>query len=213
MLLMDEHLHFQADWHRADWPALLSSLTACALHWFKTEGCLEADSVLPGTGVSAADLVYDTVVKLVAEESVRWRPQSADEDLFPFLLRVIHRDFLDLVKQGRAYKRTVIADANNRSEAGFDLKEIPAAANSFEPAEAAALAKKLHTILGDDAELKEYVTAWLVNGLEKRADIAYSLGISLQEVTNRKRRLIYKLKPWRRMFAKTQTGGKKANHG
>lgn len=207
---MDEHPHSQVDWHRADWPALLSRLTACALHWFKDEGCLEADSVLPGTGVSALDLVYDTVVKLIEDEGVCWRPQSADDDLFPFLLTVIHHDFLDLVKQGRAYKRTVITDANNRSEAQLELGNIPVSANSFDPAEAAALAKKLHTILGDDTELKEYVTAWLVKGLEKRADIAYSLGISLQEVTNRKRRLIYKLKPWRRMFAKAQTGGRKA---
>ena len=158
--------------------------------------------------MAAVDLAYDTVLKLLAED-VRWVPPSPGADPFPFIRVVMRHDFLDLVKQGREYKRTTVIDAGVN---GDEFEEPAQQKAVIFAGDTAALVKKLHALLGDDVELKEYVTVWLVHGLEKRADIAYSLGVSEQEVTNRYRRLLYKLRPWRRVFTRPPIG-EKEKHG
>jgi DNA-directed RNA polymerase specialized sigma24 family protein len=205
---MDAPHSSQVDWQQIDWQPLLSKLTACALRWFRMEGCYEADSVLPGTGMSAVDLVYDTVLSVLADDATA-RLVAVGGDPFPFILTALRHNFLDLVKQGREYHRTLITDAANDSRANGEVERDVCDADGFALVGAAVLVRKLHVILGNDAELKDYVSAWLLKGLEKRADIAYHLGVSEQEITNRKRRLIYKLKPYKRMFVEPQAREKK----
>lgn len=204
---MGEPRYAQVDWRQVDWNALRSKLTACALRWFRAEGCHEADSVLPGTASSAIDLACDVVAHVLAREDAD-RLTAPGGDPFAFLLTAMRHDFLDLVKQGREYKRTIIFDEGGEQGGRYESVASSRQPDAFAHADAAVLVRKIHLLLGDDVELKEYVTAWLLNNLDKRADMAYHLGVSEQEVTNRKRRLIYKLKPYARTLTGSRAGEK-----
>lgn len=207
-MVVNESRSSQVDWQQVDWHVLLSKLTACGLRWFRLENCHDADAVLPGTGISAVDLVYDAIVHVLNSE-VGSRLVATDGNPYPYILTVMRHDFLDLVKQGREYRRTVIADESEGCHAENLFEDALDRPDAYALSDAASLVRKLHLILGSDIELKEYVTAWLMDGLDKRADIAYHLGVSEQEITTRKRRLIYKLKPYAQAFAGVQAGGKR----
>ncbi len=184
-------------------PALLARLTACALTWFEQENCYNSDDMLPGTGQSAKDLAYNAVLEVLSKPEI-WRPKTPDEDPFPLLVTIMRHDFLDLVRADREYKRVDILDIHTDESNKGGLDQIPDATDGYCSAEAAALAKSLRPLVGDDPELTDYLDAVLVFGKEKREDIAELLDITPQEVTNRKRRLQTKLEPWRQSLHQTK---------
>lgn len=101
-----------ADFGAIQWSRLLKRLTACAAKWFLQEGCIGEESVLPATGKSAKELAFDTVSEFI-NGRIEWRPkssESADVELYLLLRKVMRHDFLDLVKSGRAYRRTDVLD-------------------------------------------------------------------------------------------------------
>jgi DNA-directed RNA polymerase specialized sigma24 family protein len=162
--------------------------------------------MLPGTGMSAGDLVADTIANLIT--SGRWRQSSPSGDLFPLAFRMMYNDFLDLIDR-EEYKRTLITNSIDGDHNPQDLENLPSSSAGMETAEAVSLVNSLERLLGHDKRLKAYLEVWLIEGLESRADIAYALGISEQEVTNIRRRLTYKISLLERVFANVRPHSRK----
>jgi hypothetical protein len=178
-----------------DWVSLNRRLLACAVRLFKGQGCYGPDSMLPNTGMCARDLAAKTIVELLKDD--QWQSTSQNSDPFPFALIMMKRDFLDLVKRPE-FKRTVIIESD---DAGFGQQETGSSCisnNGFEAVENAAFVESLKRILRPDSMMAGYLEAVVVKGLSKRTDIAYELGLTEQEVTNIKRKLIYKARLIRR---------------
>jgi hypothetical protein len=205
----------ETDFNDIQWDRLLKRLTACAAKWFLQEGCSGKESVLPATGKSAKELAFDTVSEFI-KGRIQWRPtcgESADFELFLLLRKVMRNDFLDLVKEGRAYKRTDVLDPSTDGndawgeyDKGPTLDNLRADSESgFSSLNAAVVARRVLPLLQEDHELVDYVNAVLVQGCLKREDIATCLQISHQEATNRQRRLRKKLASWKRGIERSNT--------
>lgn len=198
---------------------LVKQLVACASKWFVEENCLDSDDMLPGTGKSATELAYDTVGRFIEGEVRIFDRDPAHlghADVFRVLRRVMRNDFLDLVKPRRAYKRTDIYDVVSTSSAAVDedpnrspsLDEIASYEESdFEALELHSVEQRVFEAISDDLQLKEYVRTVLREGCVKREDIAEHLGITLQEATNRRRRLRDRLGEWRTKVSSDSRSG------
>ncbi len=190
-----------------NWSLLLKRLISCAAKWFLQEGCSGHEAVLPATGKSAKELAFDTVAEFIKGD-IEWQPKSdasAQLELFVLLRKVMRHDFLDLVKEGRAYKRTDVLDPSADEKEGWGeysrertLNDLPAGDEKFYSLNAALVARRVLPLVQGDRELEDYIDAVLRGGCLKREDIAAFLRISPQEVTNRQRRLRLKLSSWKR---------------
>jgi hypothetical protein len=205
----------ETDFTDIQWDRLLKRLTASAAKWFLQESCSGEESVLPATGKSAKELAFDTVTEFI-KGRIEFRPtskESADLELVLLLRKVMRHDFLDLVKEGRAYKRTDVLDPSTDGddawgeyEKGPTLDKLPAdSEKGFSSLNAAVVARRVLPLVLDDHELVDYVKAVLVEGCLKREDIATCLQISHQEATNRQRRLRKKLASWKRGIERSNT--------
>ena len=192
---------------RINWSRLLQRLTSCAAKWFLEEGICGRDDMLPATGKSPKDLVFDTVTDFI-DGKIKFRAKSAEsyeKDLFHLLRTAMRHDFLDLIKSGD-YDRTDVIDAVRGDDGepfGYVspvLEELhdSAGCDGFYSLESAVIARRVLPIINDDPELKEFVEAVLCLGCWKREDVASALDITPQEVTNRKRRLDVRLASWYR---------------
>jgi DNA-directed RNA polymerase specialized sigma24 family protein len=184
-----------------DFDALLSRLFAAAQALFARQGLKGNASILPGTGKSAEDLVLDTVQEFIRGKNVEWRPKSTDEDPFPLLLVVMRRDFLDLVKKGRAHKRTKVVDSLEEEEnRGSIEQEVVDTEEIFSQAEGDDLTKeRVYSLVAGDKELEEYIEAILeLDLIRKPKELAEFLGITSDQVRLRQRRVRTKLAGWHR---------------
>lgn len=191
-----------------NWSLLLRQLTACAATWFLEEDCRNDEDILPATGKSAKDLVFDAVSEF-SEGKIEWKPKSlktAHGELYWLLRRVIRNDFLDLIKNGRAYKRTKVLDTHrsigeeaNEFSHTLTLDELPDDESKIENTiDAAILSRCVLPLVAGEKELEDYINAVLQAGCFKREDIAAYLNVSPQEVTNRQRTLRVRLASWKR---------------
>jgi DNA-directed RNA polymerase specialized sigma24 family protein len=190
MPLMNAASTDQINLRGIDWLSLNRRLLACALRWFKERGCSGPDSMLPGTGMSAKDLAADTIMELVKRD--QGHTTSSSEDPFPFALKMMKNDFYDLVKSAE-FKRTLIVETTDVDSSQEEIDSYYVSNTGFEAAEAAALVESLLRILRPDPKMKAYLETWLIKGISRRTDIADEMGVTEQEVTNIKRRLLYKL--------------------
>lgn len=200
---------------RVDLLLLVKRLTACAAKWFLQEGCSGEESILPATGKSAQELAFDTAMKFIKSE-VELRPtseESAEIELYRLLRRVMRNDFLDLVKEGREYKRTKVLEPSDGGESAWGkhgnkptLADLPGdAEEGFYSLNAAIVARRVLPLVKGDAELENYVDAVLRGGCTKREDIATYLGITVQEVTSLRKKLRIKLAPWKQSLDAAMT--------
>jgi hypothetical protein len=203
------------DFPEIQWGLLLKRLTSCAAKWFLQEGCSGDESVLPATGKSAKDLAFDAVTEFI-KGGIAWTPNSdrdADFDLYLVLRKVMRHDFLDLVKEGRPYKRTDVIDpSSSENEASGErvnarvLKDLSSDTdNQFYSLNAALVARRIQPLVQGDQQLVDYVRAVLESGCLKREDIASFLKISAQDVTNLQRRLRKRLASWKQSVELAQT--------
>jgi DNA-directed RNA polymerase specialized sigma24 family protein len=183
-----------------DFDSLLSRLLTAAQALFARQG-LEGDaSLLPGTGTSAEDLVLDTAQAFIKGEKVEWRPKNPDEDPYPLLLVIMRHDFLDLVKKGRAYKRTKVVDSiEEEGHRGSIEQEVVDAEELFSKAEGDVVTKeKIYSLVAGDKEIEEYVEAILELGLRKPKELAEFFGITTDQLRLRQRKARTKLAGWHR---------------
>jgi DNA-directed RNA polymerase specialized sigma24 family protein len=183
---------------------LLPALVAVAKKLFLQECISARDDVLPGTGKSARGLAFDAVTEFI-EGGMKFRPRSAEtyeKDLFNYLRKAIHNDFLDLIKS-HDYQKTEVIDAT-RVEDGKQravvLEEMgaPGSEAEFYSLGCAALARKLLPLVADEPDLKEVLEAILCFGVTKREDIAAIIDKTPQEVTKRMNRMRVRLASWHR---------------
>lgn len=179
---------------------LVTELRGVAIRLFEERGCFGEFTVLPGTGKCAADLVADTVGNLLIEGY--WYPGTGGEDPFPIAYRMMYRDFLDLIKsKGYTETQTIARD---------DVEQLRSPRSDAEQKQAEAeltLASYRRPLENDPQALK--LLELHLGGVEKRADQARLMKIPEQEVTNIKKRLIYKIHRWEQSFGPTRISGKK----
>lgn len=107
--------------------------------------------------------------------------------LLPLLKKALYHDFLDL-KKSASRRTTVIlaAKENEDGEAVGGLESLPAE----EELQPDVLFREIvYKAIGDDQELFDCVFAILECGAVMPADIAALLGVSTDEVENRRKRL------------------------
>lgn len=184
-----------------DFDSLLSRLLAAAQALFARQGLKGNASILPGTGESAEDLVLDTVQAFIKGEKVEWHPKNPDEDPYPLCLVVMKRDFLDLVKKGRAHKRTKVVDSLEEEEnRGSIEQEVLDIEEVFRQAEGDAVTKeRIYSLVAGDKELEEYVEAILeLEFIKKPKELAEFLSITTDQLRLRQRKARTKLAGWHR---------------
>jgi hypothetical protein len=159
---------------------LLARLTATAFKWQAQRGL-----VLQGTGSSADDLAQTAILEVLRKESL-WKPEASEEELFKILLKIMWRDFLDLIKS-----------ASYTTQVGFhEIPETPDPTDDYISAEAAILASQLYPLVGDAPALKDYIDAVLMFGYTKREDIAAFLQITPRDASDRRAKLRVLLASW-----------------
>jgi DNA-directed RNA polymerase specialized sigma24 family protein len=150
------------------------------------------DRVLEGTGKSPADLAGDVIVQLL-QGKIRY---DGRRSLLPLLKKALYHDFLDL-KKSAGRRTTVILEATGsengkRAERGLD--SLPAEEES--PPDV-LFRQTIYEAIGDDQELKDYACAILECGAGRPADVASLIGVTTDEVENRRKRLRRVLAPVR----------------
>jgi DNA-directed RNA polymerase specialized sigma24 family protein len=170
----------------ADWPDIIRRLTFLSMGLFKGIGLLGPDAVMRGLGVSPEDLAYGTVAKVLADE-VRYRKDKGP--LLPFLILVLKRDFIDLLRQ-KAWLTTDIIDGDERRNpqedgtVGLDsLDSNDSVMPDF------ILRKRIMKQVKDDQQLVDYTIAALEMNVTKPADFADLLSTTVTDIQNRKKRL------------------------
>lgn len=180
-----------------DFDSLLSRLYVVAQGLFARQGLKGHSSILSATGKSAEDLVLEVVTSFIVGEKLEWRPKRPDEDPFPLLVTVLKHDFLDLVRGGRAHKRTVVVGSLQEKEdlgGGYPDQAV----QIHMKAEDLVTKERVYDLVKGERQLQEYVEVVLELGLTKPKDIAEFLGISSDQVRNRQRRLRTRLARWHR---------------
>jgi hypothetical protein len=173
-----------------DWESLLKRLTAVALGLFGDRQCRGDEAVLPGTGVSAKDLVYGAILEFLKKEP-QYRVKS-DEDRFRLIVTIMKRDFFDLVKPRREHSRTVILDEEHDGGLSRKLANQQDSKEVFASADAASEAKKLYHLAEGEKELIDLIDAAAEFGHLKKEDIAYLLGVTPDQLTNMQKKLRYR---------------------
>lgn len=173
-----------------DWESLIKRLTAVAFGWFYDRRCSDDESVLPGTGVSARDLAYNAILEFLKDEG-KYNPKS-DEDRFRLIYTIMWRDFIDLVRKGRAHDRTVILDAAIAADGRSEFENLPDSRDDFASAEAASVARSLYPLTDGDPQLKNLIDAVAMFDCRDRDEQADMLGVTPAEITNMKKRLKYR---------------------
>ena len=172
------------------WESLIKRLTAVAFGWFYDRRCSDDESVLPGTGVSARDLAFNAILEFLKNEG-QYNLKS-DEDRFRVIYTIMKRDFIDLVRKGRAHDRTLILDAAVDANGRSEFENLPDTRDDFASAEAASVARSLYPLTDGDPQLKNLIDAVAMFNCCDRDEQADLLGVTPTEVTNMKKRLKYR---------------------
>jgi len=188
-----------------DWESLLKRLTAVALSLFGDRKCRDDEAVLPGTGLSAKDLVYGAVVEFLKKQA-NYRIKS-DEDRFGLIVTILKRDFLDLVKRGREHSRTVILDSEHDGELSAKLANKEDPENVLERVEAQSEAKLLYHLAEGEKQLIDFIDAAAEFGHLKKEELASLIGVNVHELTNMQKKLKYRRARPHRHPKKTSKGG------
>jgi hypothetical protein len=157
-------------------------------------------TVLRGNAFSPQDLVHEALTKFIIK-NVDWQPlhpENPQADMFRFVRRIVHNGFLDLVKDGRAYKRTQSSGDIEIEEGLEGFKEDSISDVLIRDLTDAEIAERAYGFVKGEPELLEYLRCVLQEGITKRSRVAQALNISLAEATRRRDRLQTRLTPLKR---------------
>lgn len=144
---------------------------------------LRADRVIEGTGLSPADLANETILQLLRGKIA----YDGRRPMLPLLKKALYHDFLD-AKKSAARKTTVIL-VEKESDEGDVVGGLESLAAPDEPQPDVLFRKVVFEAIGSDRELQDFACAVLELKASKPADIASLLGITTDEVENRRKRL------------------------
>ena len=188
---------------RIDWGNLLMRLTSAAKKLFRQGGC-DPNQDLPGTDVSAEVLALDAAIEFFEGEKVKWKPKSIDDDPFPLIMTVMRHNFIDIVRSaGHRRARLLEPLTDEEGASAFEhlatsdsnIGKLLANPSGFTDVEARILADEMaeefYVYADGDQDLKDVIDAVIYGECRKRREIADLLTISVQEVTDRWKRLRY----------------------
>jgi hypothetical protein len=197
---MDEH---DPRFTHVDLSSLLEDLFAYAKSLFDPSKFGGDDPILTGAGKSPKDLVHEALTEFIIKKT-EWCPpaESAQAQLFYYVRRMIKNDFLDLVRDGRAHKRTDIIGATRLSGVG-DSSDEPATedgsgASLTQGLNDDEIVRRAYKAVDKEPDLVEYLDAVFRDGYTKRSQVASEIGIDLPEATRRRDRLKTRLTPLKR---------------
>jgi DNA-directed RNA polymerase specialized sigma24 family protein len=116
-------------------------------------------TVLRGNAFSAQDLVHEALTKFIIK-NVGWQavhPENPQADMFRFVRRIVHNGFLDLVKDGRAYKRTQSSDDIEIEESPEGFEEDSISDVLIRDLTDAKITKRAYESVKGEPELIEYL--------------------------------------------------------
>ena len=164
-----------------DWEDLLRRLTVYSVFLYRV------DRVMAGTGKSPADLAGDVIVQLLAGRIA----YDGRRTLLPLLKKALYHDFLDVKKSAERRTTTILETGLDAAgEVAGGLEALPA---TEVPQPDVMVRESTYQAIGDDASLRDFACAILECGASTPADIASVLGISTDEVENRRKRIRRKL--------------------
>lgn len=170
---------------------LTERLSAVALRLFREKGCNSIEDVLPGTGISAIQLVTNTIDDLI--ERGHWVPGTEQKDPFPMAYTALKRDFLDLKL---VFENTSISDNIDK-----DYKTQMRDRSHLIDQESPALwIHSLKRYLRNDPQAIRLLELQLEEGIEANPQLAEILGLTIQDVINIKRRIVSKALIWKRLW-------------
>ena len=168
-----------------DWSDVFRRLIVYAVFLYR------ADRLMQGTGKSPADLAGDVIVQLI-QGKIRY---DGRRPLLPLLKKALYHDFLDL-KKSAGRRTTVIMEATERENGKIagGLDSLPAEEESQPDV---LFQQAVYEAIGDDQEVEDYACAVLECKATTPADIASLIGVTTDEVENRRKRLRRVLAPVR----------------
>jgi hypothetical protein len=198
---MDEH---DPRFSNVDLGSLLEDLFDYAKSLFDPSKCGGDDPSLTGAGKSPKDLVHEALTEFIIKKT-DWCPpaESAQAQLFYYVRTMIKNDFLDLVRDGRAHKRTDIIGATQRHRGDGDSSdELPSEDVSFrnltQDLNDDEIIRRAYKAVEGEPELAEYLDAVFRDGHTKRSKVASEIGIGIPEASRRRDRLKTRLTPLKR---------------
>jgi len=160
-----------------DWYDVQRRLTAYAIFLYRI------DKLMEGTGKSATDLVGDVIVQLL-QGKIRC---DGKRPLLPLLKKALYHDYLDM-KKSAGRRTTVILETQEKGsgEMTVGLDSLP---TTEDPPPDVLFRQSVYEAIGDDQGLRDYAYAILECGAATPADIASLLGVTTDEIENRRKRL------------------------
>jgi DNA-directed RNA polymerase specialized sigma24 family protein len=184
---------------------LLQRLTLYAYSLF---GCFPDplfEPVLRFHGESPEDLAIATVTRLLDpdDHTVRWKPSygvMTRESLLAFLKTVLLHDFIDMKKKGMYKASIYLPLLSDNQEGGSSEMTLDDFISKLESPEASAIRKEqrehLLSKFSNEPELQELLTVQLdPDGYQAytNKELAALLNTSVDEIENRKKRLMNRL--------------------
>ena len=173
-----------------DFEELGVRLASYGLHVFAEFGIGGQSATISGVGLSVEDFVWK-VLSEYAEGKLAYDARRGE--LFSLLAKALRNDIIDaLRKAAHTFEeaRSPLTRKNTSENEPPALDELPMSGKSLDSVLAEdSYRERLLEIFVEEAELAEVVRAVLDLGLAKPREIAASLGISVPEFQNRKKRL------------------------
>lgn len=164
-----------------DWNSLVLRLTQAAIRFVNKN----EDFVVSGVGSSIEDYVIEAVTTLF-DKFDTYDLRNEDE-CFAMAKTIMEHDYLDSIKSS-SHKTTEIYVSEDKTK---QFEELPSNTNGFEKLEKDLFARKYYEFANEEKDLKEVIDAVVYcDELEPR-NIGNLLGVTAQEINNRKRRLQY----------------------
>lgn len=178
-----------------DWGRLLVRLMPVAKKMFSQSG-FNPEQSLPGTDVSAEVLVNSSAMEFFeACQKGKWKPTNPDADPFPMAYRIMHNNFIDLVRSASHKRADLVVPTTDESGLSIidDLPALDQALNrllakpviGLADIDAKLLAETFYPYAEGRQELIDVIDAVIYCQCRKPSEIAEWLEISSQEVTDR----------------------------
>jgi DNA-directed RNA polymerase specialized sigma24 family protein len=165
-----------------DWNRLVLRLTSAAIRFIGER----EDFVVSGVGNSIEDYVIEAVTTLF--DKFHGYNLKGDDDCFALAKTMMERDILDSKKSSSHKTTDIFFDSEDRANS---LDELPSDENGLESLERQMLAREYYKYANGEKDLTDIIDAVIYfDELEPR-NIAALLGITINDVHNRKKKLKY----------------------
>jgi len=154
------------------------------------------EQALPGTDVSAEVLINGAAMEFFEScQKGKWKPKSPDTDPFPMAYRIMHNNFIDLVRSAGHKKAGLVGPTTDENGLSIidDLPALDQALNrllakpviGLADIDAKILAETFYPYAEGRPELIDVIDAVIYCQCRKPSEIAEWLEISSQKVTDR----------------------------